>query len=267
VPRTAVINPRRRRRRSSSRRRRRRNPATLYGSASNPRRRRRRSSRRRRNPGSTMPGQAIRSSYSSRGYRQRNPGLNFDSAIDIIPAATAGVIAARWAVKLAGELPDDKPGIAHAIAVYLAAVFGGDLIGSLLGSSTKANYAMIGALGFGGDLFTRKVFLSESDWAKENLYLGEADEDEDEDEDEDVDLSGFTDQSALGNPAGQQYVDEHGRKWMQSGTGQWMLLSGPESPAGGDDYAVQADPSTYAGFADQSALGRRRGGRSSFGYA
>jgi hypothetical protein len=310
---TAVVNPRRHKRSksgSSPRRRRRRN----YGAAAaprndNPRRRRRRRHayagarthvrrRRRRNPG-------VQRVYSSGGYRKKNPGMfDIDSVTDTLPAATGGIWAARWAVNMAGPMDagekKDEPGIKHALAIWLAASFGGQLIGQVFGSSAKGDFARIAALGWGGDLFMRKRFLRDNEWVNKNLTLAGVDDPDDVwGYAEEGEVSGFQAQSALGD----SFVDAVGNRYVK--TAQGWALAGMGEPqfvqdesgqiyqlGAGETYhypsdynaimadagmGVAADPSygrgtRLAGFQSQSALGalgvpRARPSGGSFGYA
>lgn len=269
------------RRRSNKRRRHRRRHN--YGAAvANPRRRRRRHAgaavkhyrRRRRNPISP---------YSSGGYRRapnrrRNPGMfDFDELMDVVPAATGGVFAARFALKQAGAWEADKatgvlePGIKQAIALWIGAHLGGQLIGSMLGDTTKGNVARIAALGYAGDLFARARFFKDSDWMKNNLSL-QGPEYTDTDE-----LNGFQSQSALG-----AYEDAMGNRWMQDGSGNWVLAGMGAEPnvvdINGTLYQLSGmgldsrpgSGADLAGFQSTSALGFHRGRSSrdsSFGYS
>lgn len=293
---TSVINPRRRRRAKTSHKkgarvkRRRRN----YGSAAVARsanKRRRSHGKRRRNPG-------VPSVYGGGGYRQKNP-FGLERVMDTLPAATAGVWAARWAVKMAGPMDAEGPGIKHALAIWLASQFGSGLIGSTFGSSAKSEYARIAALGFGGDLFMRKRFLKDNAFVKENLYLDGVDSDDVPNYSDGADLNGFQNQSALGDSftdaAGNTYVQTE-QGWALAGMGETFV--GPDGtvyaleggvgtesfqyPANydrlmqssgvgvGPDPAYGRTGSAFAGFQNQSALGMRRANpsaSSSFGYA
>jgi hypothetical protein len=229
---TAVINPRRRRRRAkkTTHRRRRRNYGAAATVARTANRRRRRTShhRRRRNP-------SVPSVYSSGGYRRSNPiSFNLDHLVEITPAATAGVWAARWGVKMAGPMDNGEPGIKHALAVWLASSLGGQLLGSAFGSEAKGAYATIAALGFGGDLFARKRFFKDTKWVQENIYLEGVDDMEEVDDtpnySEGADLNGFQQHSALGavdtftDAAGNNYVrTEQG--WALAGLGETFVDS------------------------------------------
>lgn len=114
---------------------------------------------------------------SNNSPRRRNPGMfDFDSIMDVVPSATGGVWLGRWGVKLAGKFEDNadgipEPGLKHAIAILIAANMGGDMLGNMMGSSAKGDYARIACLGFGGDLFMRKRFMRDSDFVRENLSL------------------------------------------------------------------------------------------------
>lgn len=285
---TAVVNPPRRRRRSK---RRRSNPRRAprrrnYGAAAAGegremnRRRRRRSyggrSRRRRNPGG----------YMARG-RASNPSMDLDRTMDIIGPATAGVWGARWATNLAGPFEDGQPGFKHALAIWLFARFGSDLVGSLFGSEAKGTYAQIAALGFGGDLFLRKRFMQDSDWMKKNISLQGVDVDAVYDYSKGQDLRGFQSQTALGD----SFVDAVGNKYVQTAAG-WQLAGGEGQLVQGDDgqvyllegngggsyqypanYDAMMQDASVSGFQQQSVLGRlgvprkRASSGNSFGYA
>jgi hypothetical protein len=293
---TAVVNPRRGRggrfvkggRKRSSRRPRRRRRHNYGAAMENPRRRKRRrhanparsyykrrrshSRRRRRNPGI--------SPYSSGGYRRSpNPGMfDVDELMSVVPAATGGVVMARWGLKQAGAFEAEKdgtlvPGLKHAAAIWIAAHLGGQMLGSLLGDASKGNVARIAALGYGGDLFLRTRFMRDNEWLKNNVSLqgpeyGDADE-----------LNGFQSQSALGAV----FQDAMGNNWTQDGSGNWVLAGTMGAPElvehNGTLYQVlsgmglDSQPgsgSRLAGFQAQSSLGmaRARSSRdSSFGYS
>lgn len=281
---TAVVNKRGRRRRrrnptssTTNRRRRRRN----YGAAAtiNPRRRRRRShgiarrrpsrgGRRRRNPVSPYAGTGY--------YRRPNPSFDvMNDATEVLPAATAGVLAARFALKQAGAYePDAKgvlePGIKHAIAIYIAAVFGGQLVDSVLGNG-KGNIAKVSALGFGGDMFLRNRFMKDSEFYRNNLSLQGLGMGMDEDDGGGYyvpdGMDGFQEQSALGSTM----TDAFGNTYVSTPQG-WQLN-------GADDLVVDDAGNVYQlsggggarldGFAQTSPLGAVRASRggSSFGYS
>lgn len=284
---TAVVNPRRRRRRrnpqastTNKRRRRRRN----YGAAAavNPRRRRR-SNRRRRSYGMARRRRNPVSPYASTSY-YRKPNPSFDVMQDlteVLPAATGGVWAARYALKQAGAYePDAKgqlePGIKHAVAIYLAATFGSSLIGSVLGHD-KEHIAKIATLGFGGDLFLRTRFMKDSEFVKNNLSLQGMGYDDDEPDAGGYyvpdGMAGFQEQSPLGSTM----VDAFGNQFVSTPQG-WQL-------AGADDLVMDDQGNVYqlgqaggarlaggggafGGFAQASPLGGARANNgSSFGYA
>ena len=256
---TAVVN-RRRRKKTTRRRKKRRNPSTSYGAATRTQNRRK---RRRRN----LPAAGTRGAYSAGGYRRRpNPTFfNLDDLMEIAPAGTMGIWAARWAVKMAGPVEDEGPEFAHAVAILLASGIGSGIVGQILGDARKAEYAKIAALSWGGDLFARKRFFKDAEWVQENLYL-------------DGGMGAFTDQSAIGQP--EAYTDEMGNRWIYTSEGYVRaedLVEGPNGefyvmeggmganqlPSGG----IKPDPATtgVGAFTDVSAIGRTRG-RSSFGY-
>lgn len=226
--------------------------------------------------------------------RRKNPAsFDLDNLMETMPAATVGSLAARWATGLAGPLDDGKPGIKHAIAIWIASHFGAQMVGQLFGSSAKGEYARIGAIAFGGDLFARKHLLAESEWATKNLYLG------DEaymvpDYSEGADLNGFEQTSALGD----SFMDAMGNRYVQTAQG-WALAGaggmGAQVVQGEDGqlYQLMGDgsggelvyPPDYdeimevsgfqqrspiGGFQQQSPLGFTPAGAShtsSFGYA
>jgi hypothetical protein len=262
MARTAVVNPKRRRkgktrRYGSARRKRRRNPpsTTLSGARR----------KRRRNPAT------VSSSYSSGGYRRRpnpkrsrrrssrrrNPG-DFqgllDNIMEVAPAATAGVQIARAAFKMAGDFEPLEvnpsggpagvaPGIKHALAGVLAAEFGGRLVGDMLGDASKGQIAMHAAIGFVGDVFLHKRFLVSNQFAAKHLYLGDWDGGED--------LSGFSNESAIGDT-----------QYYQAADGQVYALNGASLP--GDPQTADLRTLNLSGFSNQSAIGSVE---SSFGYS
>jgi hypothetical protein len=259
---TAIVNPRRRRKAAKKRRsnpRRRRHTMKTYGSA---RRRRTSSSRRRRNP-------SIQSAYSSGGYRQKNPDLlDFDHILSIVPAATGGIWAVRWALKMAGPFEVEQtttakgtaasiavPGIKHAFAGVIAARVGSGMIANLLGDASKANIAEIAALGFLGDLFMRTRILGGSQWVADNLMLQGVDDCDDgtdqADDSEDYDPMMGAQPNMMVGPDGTLYQ-----------------LSGgvQQDPAYASALNGMQDTSALGAMQDTSALGRHRGGVSGFGY-
>lgn len=274
---TAVINPRGRdgRFKKGGRRKRRKNPSRRdYGAAarsSNPPRRRRRrryyggARRRRRNPASP---------YATSGYYRRpNPsGFDFNELTDTLPAATAGVLAARFAVKQSGawEAAQDgtlEPGIKQAIAAWIGAIFGGQIVGQVLGSEAKGNVAKIAALGYAGDLFLRQRFMRDSEFVQKNFSLQGMGDDEDGelviDEDGNVyQLNGFEASSPIG-AVGETFVDAVGNRYQSTAQG-WQLLG-----AGGvGAVPYYGDP--VSGFESSSPLGMepaRPNSDSSFGYS
>jgi hypothetical protein len=211
--------------------------------------------------------------------------FDFDNLVDTLPAATGGVFAARYATKMAGDFEDGKPGIKHAIAIWIAAQFGGKMLGDLLGSSAKGEYARIAALGFGGDLFARTRFLEKNEWVQKNLSLAGVDADAVYDYSEGADLNGFQSGSQLGD----SFVDAVGNRYVQTAQGWALAGVGAElvqddagnvyALEGGDsgsyrypaDYDAVMEDSRYgvSGFQSGSQLGfaRRSRGSSSFGYA
>jgi hypothetical protein len=280
---TAVVNPRRKRRSSK---RRRRNPAT--SAQANPRRRRRSHRsygsarraaprrRRRRNPVSP---------YASSGYRRTpNPfgigGINgaFKEIMDIVPAGTLGITAARFGLKASGNWTNAEPGLAQALAIFLSAHVGGALVGTLMRSPHHGQIAKIAALSYGGDLFARMRLLKNSTFYQNNFSLAGMGDDEEEGGYPDEGLvDGFQNQSVLG----EEFEDSSGdayrsadRGWALAGMG---LDSGPGSGSrlaggmGAPQLMVGNDGSVYqlGGFQNQSALGAapaRSNMSSSFGY-
>lgn len=240
---TAVVNPRRRRKSSK---RRRRNPSTsnprrrrrTYGSA-----RRRRTNTRRRTSGRRRRNPTVQQVYSSGGYRTKNPDLfDIDHMLHIMPAATGGIWAVRWAMRMAGPFEAETvttpsgqqaqiavPGIKHAFAGVIAAKMGSGIIGQMLGDASKAQFAEIAALGFVGDLFMRTRVMSGSQWVADNLMLQGVD---------DCD----------------QYDDETGDDYDPS------MGADPQYVVGPDGYLYQmsgiaTDPARLNGLQDQSRLG------------
>ncbi len=266
MARTAVVNPRGRGGRFVKRAR--SKPRSSYGRAANPRRRRRHHRRRRRNPSSSASSPVARSPYASVSYyrspnrrrssaaRRRNPEFSMNDLIRDVPAATAGVWAARWAVKQSGEWEAAQdgtlePGIKQALAIWLAAHVGADLLGNLLGSPEKARIAQIAALGYGGDLFMRARFMRDSQFVQQNLSL-----------------QGMEASSAIGSGqlGADTYVDPQGNTWVATASG-WQLAG--DSPA---VYVLQPGDDMQ-GMEASSAIGRYGRGRraasrgaSSFGY-
>lgn len=282
---TAVVNPRRKKR---SHKRRRRNPSSA--ATANPRRRRRRSHRsygsarraaprrrRRRNPISP---------YSSAGYRRTpNPfgigGLNgaLKEIMEIVPAGTLGITAARFGLKASGTWSNAEPGLAQALAIFLSAHVGGALVSTLLRSSHSGNIAKIAALSFGGDLFARMRFLKDSNFYRNNFSLAGLGDDEDApgEYDDSGLVDGFQDASVLG----EEFEDSSGDAY-RSGDRGWALAGsmGLDSPPGSGarlagmgapQLMVGQDGNVYqlGGFQPSSALGAapaRANMSSSFGY-
>ena len=160
---TAVVNPRRKTR--SDKGKKRRKAPRRYGAA------KRKSPKRRRNP-------APANKYSSGGYQRRpNPSMfDLDTWKRIAPAATAGDLLARWAVKMAGPFEPDAsgvpvPGVKHALAIAIIAEVGGKFVGQILGGRAETDYAQIAALGYGGSLFIRRRFMRDNAWLNANISL------------------------------------------------------------------------------------------------
>jgi hypothetical protein len=255
------VNPRRRRRSPK----RRRNPPTAR--AANPRRRRRRyygAASRRRNPSKRRGGRRRRRNPSSYGYssmssRTANPDVfDIDQVMDIMPAATGGIFAVRWGMKLAGpfEVETSKnaqgadvqvavPGIKHAIAGLIAAKFGASLVAQIAGGGPeKEKYALIAGLGFVGDVFARKRLLADNEWAQNNLMLQGVD---------DCDgMSGLQETSQLGADDFDYYEDEEGNIYqLPAGSSVDDLMSGLQetSQLGGNS------PRGMAGAGKRSTFG------------
>lgn len=186
------------------------------------------------------------------GYRRSNPDMfNIDETLDILPAATAGIMAVRFGLKLAGPLETvtkknsggvdvmvPAVGIKHIIAGVIAANLGEGIVASLFGNdAAKGRYAKIAGLGFVGDIIARQRLIGDSDWAKDNLLLNGVDC-----TDEFVDMSGLQEQSQLG-----EYVqDESGNVYMLP-----------------DGMSGLVEQSHLGGFTQTS---RTQGAGSSFGY-
>lgn len=203
MARTAVVNPRRKRRKlygaaaaahakkRGGAKKRRRNPSAPSYALTNGRKR-----TRRRNPAQYAlknPSRRRRSNPAGGGY------FDVDRMMGIIPAGVGGIQAARWAVKLAGPFETgaagrgDRPGVKHGIAIALAAHFGGQMLGDLLGDPDKGAIAEIAALSWGGDLFLHRAFLDNSapdSFVARNLYLGDANSDQQLGADDFIDATG-----------------------------------------------------------------------------
>lgn len=238
---------------------RKKNPSRRYYGAAAPRKH-----KRRRNPSTAM---AVQRAYQPAGYRRSNPSAGgfFNSMMEVLPAATGGVWAARWAVHEAGDFEkDDKgalvPGAKHALAIYLAAHFGGQMIGQLLGDPNKGTIAAISALGFGGDMFARKRFFTDSQFVKDNLYLDGVDDDGSPDV--------VSDQEEPYAELG-AYTDAVGNRYVRTAQG-WQLAGAYDDPSrGAQRLAGFQAQSALGGFESQSALGGivTSSNGSSFGYA
>lgn len=205
-----------------------------------------------------------------------------DELTEVVPAATGGIWAARFALKQAGAFEAAKdgtlePGLKHAIALWLGAVFGGQLIGSLMGDESKGRFARVAALGFGGDLFLRTRFMRDSEFVQKNLSLQGMGYDDDEPGAPDYApaMNGFMTESPLGAPTmvdafGNNYVSTP-QGWQLAGLGDTQYIQDPET---GAVYALSggnvdtSGGARLAGFATQSPLGDAvPSDSSSFGYA
>jgi hypothetical protein len=178
-----------------------------YGSA--------RRKKRRHNPDAVAPTSkraVVRSVYSYGGYRQRNPDMfDMDYLTETVPAATAGVLSARWGAKMGGAFEEMKttvngqpvsysaPGLKHAVAIVIASHIGGSVVDSMLGHG-KGAIAKIAALGYGGDLFVQKRFFRDNEWMKENLLSGV------DDDDAENGVGAFENRSTIGQDAAPQFV-------------------------------------------------------------
>lgn len=244
MARTAVVNKRKGRKRAPKR----------YGGAKR---------KRRRNPSTAL------SPYSSGTYYRRpNPSMfDMETYTRTLPAATAGIWFARWAVNMAGPFEPDSqgrlvPGFKHAIAIMVATEFGGKMVGQLLGGRREIDMAQIAAIGYGGDLFLRKRILVDSQWVQDNISL---------EGDEEYETDGY---EADGMGA-DTYTDPAGNKYIRSGSGwqlaDWQFGQPDEVPSdaepgdivqtpSGDIYEVMADGNMQsrpdlAGFEQTSPLG------------
>lgn len=185
--------------------------------------------------------------------------------MDILPAATGGVLFTRWGMKLAGDLeiqevtqpsateggPSIKVkvpvvGMKHAIAGIIAANLSAGLVESVFHDAAKGRYAQIAGLGFVGDIFARQRLLSGSKWVQENLLLQGVDcEDVYVDQD---DLSGLQTTSALG-------------ELYQDGNGNVYRLAEDTGMAGLQTTSSLGSPMSRGGRPNSG------GGRSTFGYS
>lgn len=251
---TAVVNKKKKKKSGTKKRRR------NYGAAAaNPKKR-----RRRKNPGTPAR-------RSSAAPRRRNPSMfDMDALMDVVPAATGGVWLGRWGVKLAGEFEPNsegipEPGLKHAFAILIAANMGGDMLGNMLGSAAKGEYARIACLGFGGDMFLRKRFMRDSAFVNENLSLegiGYDDDYEYEDEmdDEGQYVNGFHPSSALGANTENMVIGPDGQLYELEGA-----HTGTQYPPNYNRIMENV-----GGFAATSSLGMsaaKPSQSSSFGYA
>jgi len=278
---TAIVNPRKKRRRQPEQLTNPRRKRRSYGTAAAAPRR-----RRRRNPDSIGELAAVRKSYRRRTYRKNPDGMtsgNFGAIMEVLPAATAGDIGARWACKMAGEMEDGKPSFAHALAIWLAAVWGSPLIGNLFGDASKGKMAGIAALGFGGSLFVRKHWLEDSDFGKENLYLGDDNGEDAELTEEDLALlEGLTEGSAIGD-LGRRRMSRRMRPFLGAAEPQFYqtpdgnIIQMADYAAAGitPEHAQILADAGYGGLTEGSAIAgyggfqprRRSDAKSSFGYA
>lgn len=254
---TAVVNPPRKRARRSS------SHGRARARTENPRRRRRSHRRRRRNPAGRNPYASVNYYRSPnrgrRRARRRNPDFSMAELTSIVPAATAGVIASRWAVKQSGAWEPGaggqlEPGIKQALAIYLAATVGSDMIAQLLGSEEKGRYAKIAAFGYGGDLFLRTRFMRDSQFFQNNLSL-----------------QGMEATSMIGaaNPMQSTWVDGQGQTWLMTnqgwqlaGLGQELVLVEDTGEGAGDELEGMEASSMIGAYSR-----RRASTTNSFGYA
>jgi hypothetical protein len=278
---TAIVNPRKKRRRQPAQATNPRPRRRTYGTAATAPRR-----RRRRNPDSIGELAGRRKSYRRRTYKKNPDGMtsgNFGAIMEVLPAATAGDIGARWACKMAGEMEDGKPTFAHALAIWLAAVWGSPLVGNLFGDSAKGKIAGIGALSFGGSLFLRKHWLEDSDFGKENLYLGDDNGEDAELTEEDLALlEGLTEGSAIGD-LGRRRMSRRMRPFLGAAEPQFYqtpdgnIVQMADYAAAGitPEHAQILADAGYGGLTEGSAIAgyggfqprRRSDAKSSFGYA
>lgn len=188
---------------------------------------------------------------------------------EVMPSATIGIMASRFAVKQFGEFePDPKgspqPTLWHALAVLLAANVSNVVMGSLFGGASGA-YSAIAALGYGGDMFLRQRFLRGNVWMLQNMSMAGLEEDY-----EYPQLEGFQQQSPLGS-----FVAADGNTYVASGNGSWQLAGLGSQIVQGEDGTLYemsgpGDGAVLAGFQQQSALGfvpASSNPNSSFGYA
>jgi hypothetical protein len=263
---TATVNrPRKRRRKKAKRRR--RNP-TSYGAAKRTTTRR----RNRRKP-------ATRAAYSAGGYRRRptsNPGLlDFDEYMRVIPPATLGVVAGRFSVKLGGEFEDGEPGLKHAVAGVIGVNIGANMIGNFFKDSRADEYAYAAGLGYLGELFLRKRFLSDSKWYVDNVSL-EGDYESGPSmhgETYDQYMEGLGTHDAgdvLELPSGQvvqvlagmgqeQFTTAQGHRWVRTATGWQMAGNGGGYNRAMAEPAASLPGGTFGGFSSYSALERGLG--------
>jgi hypothetical protein len=229
--------------------------------------------RRRRNPATTAiaPTQraAVRSVYSYGGYRQKNPDMfDMDYLTETVPAATSGVLSARWGAKMAGDFEDVKttvnnqpvtykaPGLKHAVAIVVAAHIGSSVAESMFGAG-KGAIAKIAALGYGGNLFVEKRFFRDNDWMRENLLSGV-----DDDEAEGA-VGAFENKSTIGQDEPQLVQGPDGNVYQLGDFQQLSALGAFENRS-----AIGAVGNGYSGIRrDPAYLGTSSDNGNSFGYA
>lgn len=226
--------------------------------------------RRRRNPEAAAAPvskrAAVRSVYSYGGYRQRNPDMfDMDYLTETVPAATGGVMAARWGAKMAGDFEEVKstvngqpvtyraPGLKHAVGIVVAAHIGASVADSVLGPG-KGTLAKIAALGYGGDLFVQKRFFRDNEWMRDNLLSGVDDDDQGDD------VGAFENRSAIGDDAPQLVQGPDGNVYQLGDFQQLHALGAFENRSAIGSVAapggIRRDPSNIG--ADNSNM---------FGYA
>ena len=210
--------------------------------------------KRKRNPTTSTASKSAYSSTSGGYFRRPNPSMfDMETYTRTLPAATAGIWFARWAVNLAGPFEPDAqgvpvPGFKHAIAIMVATEFGGKMVGQLLGGRREIDMAQIAAIGYGGDLFLRKRILRNSVWVQENISLEGDEEWEGTETGDELGADTYTD------PAGNKYV-RTGSGWQLS---DWQFGQPDEVPSDAEPGDIVQTPSgdIFEVMADGNMLSR-----------
>ncbi|MFW5921025.1 MAG: hypothetical protein ACOCUS_04240 [Polyangiales bacterium] len=245
MARTATVNPKRKK---TNRKKKRSTSGSAKRRKTNPARRSSRG-KKRAAPRRRTSGSASRKPRRRRNPARRNPRdiMDFQYSMDMLPAATLGVVGARWAVQQAGEFEGGQPGIPHAIWLYLMSRIGGNMVGNVFGDESRGDAFEIAALGFAGDLFLRYNFFTEPDsWYQRNVFLGDGGR-------RGKGRSPYGRMmSGVGNGR-TQYTDARGRRYVRTPHG-WRLAgtgNNKQLPPGGTRQTAAG----LSGFSMRSQLG------------